>query len=71
MIIKKLILLSIIGCFLVSCKKKYTCECIQTLGSFKDTQTSENNYTSKKDALEECKKNENLTGSPKVECTLK
>jgi hypothetical protein len=55
----------------ISCKKKYTCECIQTLGSFKDTQTSENEYTSKKDALDQCKKNENLTGSPKVECELK
>lgn len=71
MIIRKFIFVAIASLSLVACKKKYTCECIQTLGSFKDTRTSENSYTSQKEALQECKKNENLTGSPKVECNLK
>lgn len=55
---------------MVACKKEYTCECTSTLGSVVSKQDSQLSTASKSEAESACKANENLSGSPKVECAL-
>ncbi|OJX39738.1 MAG: hypothetical protein BGO87_01935 [Flavobacteriia bacterium 40-80] len=70
MTIKNIVLTTSFLILAAACKKPYTCTCTSTLGSFVSTSASESNFSSKKEAEETCKKNENLTGSPKVECNI-
>lgn len=55
---------------MVACKKNYTCECTSTLGSISSKQSSVESSSSKSEAKKACEKNQNLSGSPKVECSL-
>lgn len=71
MIIKRLLLLGGIALTLAACKKTYICECTMTLGSTISHHDSEMEFSTKQAAVEACANNENLTGTPKVECTLR